>query len=406
MIVFSRRAMCVLPAALVIAAPLLIAGCGGGGSQKAVALPLPSATASPVPTPAPTPTPSPSTGAVLSRRVLATYTRAQIDATVRRIGLSGVAPAQNDVQLLAVTYSTTNVRGQSTVASGLLAFPVAVSAAPLVVYHHGTVFAKNEAPSNPANAEGLAAAALFASQGYAVAAPDYLGLGESTEPQTFGYAAGLVPTSLDIVRAAHRVAQTQDTVLSSQLFLTGYSEGGYATLAVQKAMQETSTGEFTVTASAPMAGPYDLSGTTLRNFLNAPTPLTVAFVAGIVSQDNFIGGFYARESEVFAAPYNDGRVSQLFGGSFSNPQVLAALPDAPAALFTPAFLADVTQNPASPVNVFLRANDVYDFTPVAPTRFFHGGGDTTVRLPTRRLRLPECRRGARQKFPWSMSAIP
>ena len=373
-VIFSRRAAwCGLVCAVLA---FFAAGCGGSGT-RAVILPAPSPSAAP--TPAPTPSPSPGT-TLISHRVTAVYTAAQIDAAVRQTGILGVAPAQNAVQLLYVTYSTTTPNGQKTVASGLVALPAAapVSPAPLVVYHHGAVFGRTEVPSQPTNTEGLAVSALFAAQGYAVAAPDYVGLGVSTEPQTFGRAAALVPPSLDLVRAARSVAALQQIPLSAQLFLTGYSEGGYATLAVQKAMQDANSAEFSVTASAPLAGFYDLSGTTLRGFLDAPTPLTTAVVAEILIQNNAVGDFYASENEVFAPPYNDGRLSALFDGTHASNQVLAVFSPNSAAVFAPAYLSEIAQNPNHPVNVFLRANDVYDFTPVAPTRFFHGGADPII----------------------------
>ena len=43
-----------------------------------------------------------------------------------------------------------------------------------------------------------------------------------------------------------------------KLFLTGHSEGGYVTVAVQKELETNPVDGLTVTASAPSAGPYDL----------------------------------------------------------------------------------------------------------------------------------------------------
>ena len=43
---------------------------------------------------------------------------------------------------------------------------------------------------------------------------------------------------------------------TDELFLLGYSEGGYATMALHRELQQFHSDEFTVTASAPMAGPW------------------------------------------------------------------------------------------------------------------------------------------------------
>ena len=47
---------------------------------------------------------------------------------------------------------------------------------------------------------------------------------------------------------------------NQQLFLSGYSQGGHGTMAAHQ-MLEADYPNIPVTASAPMAGPYDLSNT-------------------------------------------------------------------------------------------------------------------------------------------------
>ena len=47
---------------------------------------------------------------------------------------------------------------------------------------------------------------------------------------------------------------------NEQLFLEGYSEGGYVTMAAVKEIEENLSHEFNITMSFPMAGAYDLSG--------------------------------------------------------------------------------------------------------------------------------------------------
>ena len=46
---------------------------------------------------------------------------------------------------------------------------------------------------------------------------------------------------------------------NEQLFLTGYSQGGHACMATQKKLEEEYTNQFTITASSPMSGAYDIS---------------------------------------------------------------------------------------------------------------------------------------------------
>ena len=69
-------------------------------------------------------------------------------------------------------------------------------------------------------------------------------------------------TVIDMLRASkHFCNQFEDIQYNSQLYLAGYSEGGYATMAAVKEIEENHTDEFNITISFPMAWAYDLSGT-------------------------------------------------------------------------------------------------------------------------------------------------
>ena len=96
-------------------------------------------------------------------------------------------PARNAVNLYRVTYnSVVPERGNKPiVATGLLALPDAPAAQlPLVSYQHGTVYGKDEVPSNPDKSpETAVMIAQFAGQGYALIGADYFGMGASTEQE-------------------------------------------------------------------------------------------------------------------------------------------------------------------------------------------------------------------------------
>ena len=134
---------------------------------------------------------------------------------------------------------------------------------PIVLYAHGTHpdkafnIADLEASGN---GEGLLMAAVFAAEGYIVVAPNYVGYDTST----LGYHPYLngeqqsndMIDALTAARSALPTADAPATTDGGQLLVTGYSQGGYVAMATHRALQE--AGE-TVTASAPMSGPYALS---------------------------------------------------------------------------------------------------------------------------------------------------
>ena len=338
----------------------VLAGCGGGGGTT-------------------NPASGKTRGEVIRYRQVAAYSKAQINAALTLAGQPDLAPVPYAVAVYEVVYATPDVRGAISQASGMVAVPREASGArPLVAYFHGTQTLRTDVPSNPKNQEGQGTTFLFASAGYVVACPDYLGLGQSPGRQTFEQAAPLASCNVDMLRAARHVAEAVSVGLNGQLFLCGYSEGGYATLATQRALEADYANEFTVTASAPMAGPYDLSGTMFAAVFDpntaAKTPL---YIAGILLAFNDAYSLYQNPSEVFAAPY-DSRVAGLFDGTHTGDAVSAGLASTAEALLRPEFAQALRADANHPLRAALRANDVYDFRPVAPVRLFHGKADRNV----------------------------
>ncbi len=171
------------------------------------------------------------------------------------------------VDFYDLSFATVGGAGETTESSGALMVPTGAAPAcsgprPIVLYAHGTEFLQtaNIADiTNPANAEGALIAAAFAAQGYIVVAPNYAGYDIST----LGYHPYLNATQqsgemLDALSAARTVLPktlSSATSDSGKLFLTGYSQGGHVAMATQRAMLAAG---MTVTAAAPMSGPYAL----------------------------------------------------------------------------------------------------------------------------------------------------
>ncbi len=177
------------------------------------------------------------------------------------------------VTVYNLPYATVGGRDEAATASTALMVPTGsvakcTGARPVVLYGHGTNPAKPynlaslAADGNPAYYEGLMLAAFYAAQGYIVVAPNYAGYDTSDLP----YHAFLVARqqSRDMLDALH-AARTALPLLpsleapvaaDSRLFLTGYSQGGHVAMATHRAMQEAG---ISVTASAPMSGPYALA---------------------------------------------------------------------------------------------------------------------------------------------------
>jgi hypothetical protein len=171
------------------------------------------------------------------------------------------------VDFYYITFWTLGGAGETTESSGALMVPTGAAPAcsgprPIVEYAHGTNADKalNIADiTNTSNTEGALIAAMFAAHGYIVVAPNYAGYDIST----LGYhpfvnavqQSGEMRDILTAARTALPNTLSAATSDNGQLFLTGYSEGGYVAMATLRAMQ--AAGE-KVTAAAPMSGPYAL----------------------------------------------------------------------------------------------------------------------------------------------------
>src|SRR5688572_2832327 len=111
----------------------------------------------------------------VSATPLQTISRLQGRVLLRLAGVSAI-PISYDVDCYRVVYRTRDARGREITASGLLALPRDVRPRRLVSFQHGTTTSRDAVPS-ALDATGKAAALVFAGSGYALIAPDYLGLG-------------------------------------------------------------------------------------------------------------------------------------------------------------------------------------------------------------------------------------
>jgi len=138
-----------------------------------------------------------------------------------------------NVNTYKVIYKTIDTKGVLINVSGLLAIPKknAGQPSPRLSLHHGTIFLDQQAPSF--NHQVDATSVIAASMGYIVTEADYIGYGESVgqlHPHT--HKDTLSGAAIDLLRASKTWLMQQNIAENGQLFLGGYSEGGYTTFAV------------------------------------------------------------------------------------------------------------------------------------------------------------------------------
>jgi dienelactone hydrolase len=343
------------------------------------------------------------------------------------------------VLIYKIQYETVGGANEPTTASAALMIPSGLGssctgARPVVLYAHGTSTDRTFDMTDLSNAEALGMAAIFASQGYIVVAPNYAGYDTSI----LAYHPYLIATqqskdmidALTAARTALPIASATLTRDTGRLFITGYSQGGYVAMATHRAMEAAG---MSVTASAPMSGPYALAAFADAVFygaVNGGAPISTTLL--ITAYQHAYGNIYASASDVFEPQYVSGietllpttlTRSELYAqGKLPEYALFSATPPAPqfanitpptapanlAPLFALGFgsgnlilnsyrlsyLEDAVQNPDGgfpavttgvaaaapqlPWRQALKRNDLRNWTPVAPVQLCGGADDPVV----------------------------
>ncbi len=299
--------------------------------------------------------------------------------------------AYYDVQCFQLLYTTHNTAGQLDTVSGLVAIPLDPSRTfPRLLYQHGTSTSKTDVPSfadlSKSNEEGTRAL-LFASLGFVTLMPDYLGLGVSKGFHPYVHAASESWVAADMLRAFTAFAQAYDVHTHEQLFVTGYSQGGHASMAFHRDAESLWAGEFTVTAAAHLSGPYSI-GEVMRDLvLSDKVYMYPAYIPNtLIGYQGVYGDIYDSLQEVFRdryvgkiTEYRDGKINLVsLQGWLIAQLVLYEFACKPTRLFRPEYLQAVVNEPGHPLNVALRDNNVYAWAPKAPTRLYYCSGDDQV----------------------------
>lgn len=284
--------------------------------------------------------------------------------------LPGPLPIRCGMRSFAVEYWTLDHAGRPLRASGLYAEPTCADARAVVSYQHGSVSRREDVPS-ALNTEGLAAAAVFAGGGYLVLAPDYPGLGRSSGTHPYLQSGPTARAARDLLTAGRTLAEARGRPWPEDLLLAGFSQGGHATVALQRALEADPQPHSTLLAVAAGSAPFDLAGVAFPWALAGASRDHAAYLARLVHGLASVEGRALEET--LREPWAS-RVPGLFDGAFDEDD----LPRDPRELFTDAFLAAHDAGEETWLHRALAVHSTHDFTPRAPLRVYSGSRDETV----------------------------
>jgi hypothetical protein len=318
-----------------------------------------------------------------------------------------------------ITYGAINVGGAPVTVSGGIVVPelAAASIKGIVLFFHGTTVQRSNVPSNFITAgnpggsySGMLLAAVWASQGYVVVMPDFIGLGDDTaDPHPYViYPQEDAQSGLAMVKAA-RTYLAGKVSGRMPLFITGYSEGGAYALEAAHLMQNNpryaSALKVKLKDTVPISGAFDLTGTMLpylfynissadnpwfslspltsalsKPYLSADLALSFAHYGAISPTDIVVDPFYVCTENNLPDCGTSGNIDGLYyeANITDTTAVLAMVGQATQTawtsdnnslqpLLTPAYAAALMDgDPANPLYAQLLKGNTYQFTPNFP----------------------------------------
>ncbi len=291
------------------------------------------------------------------------YTVEQLKKRWKDAGIPEIiAPVKYDVDIYEVIYNTCWHDSSCVKASGLYFVPKTTREVPLVVYHHGTQIEKFRGVEIGGE---LGICMGFATDGYAVAYSDYIGLGKGDKFHLYHHVQTEANASMDLVRAVRIFNETNNIKLNNLLFTTGYSQGGHATMAFQKVVEADPilNKEFKITASSPMSGAYDLTGVQEKNMFEPYSH--PGYLPYLMVSFQEVYGLYDNLADAFVEPY-DSILPPMFNGQYSMGDINNKMPSIPKDVIKPEIIEAYIKNENFPFKVALKQNSTHNWVPKTP----------------------------------------
>ncbi|MGB1217612.1 MAG: alpha/beta hydrolase family protein, partial [Saprospiraceae bacterium] len=279
------------------------------------------------------------------------------------------------VDVYDVAYETEWIDGSRIKATGLYFVPVKPKKdAATLIYNHGTIVD----PDREIDFNGESTILrMFATDGYAVIAPDYVGLGGGDKQHLYHHAKTEAYAGIDFLKIVPEIDKAIGLKRNEQLFITGYSQGGHATMAVHRELQNNHP-NVNITATSPMSGAYDLSGVQseiMEIEYSQPHYLPYLMLGYTIAYDIYpMDEFY---DTVFRSPWNE-KIPGMFDGSMNRGEINDALPKVPKDMMNEELYEQYANDPDFFFKKLLEQNNMYDWKPEVPVQICYCENDEEV----------------------------
>ena len=237
--------------------------------------------------------------------------------------------------------------------SGLMSVPTKRSVRGTVLWMHGTNFDRSTSVSAPSLQEGIFLSAVFAGGGYLYLAPDLVGLGVSKDTQAYLYNPSTIDVTLDLLRAAQTITQGLNRAWNSDLFVTGFSQGGHDAVVIARELERLNHPQWRVKAVAGIEGTYNLAELTFPLLMRGVAPGDSSYLTNLALA---CARYYDQSLETVLNPASADRARSLFDGDHVK-QIVNHMPADPREMFTPEYLMAFDQHQPNWFLGALQANE-------------------------------------------------
>jgi pimeloyl-ACP methyl ester carboxylesterase len=321
----------------------------------------------------------------VSKELAISYNRGYINSLLDVVAgsvpeVSSLKPlVVSDVNVYKIVYKTT-VNGNQIEASGLVSVPSTPGDYPVLSFQNGTNTVNAYSPSEFAINYPYQLVEILASMGYIVVMADYPGFGESYNiPHPYLVAEPTVSSLIDMLYAVKElsVSELDGITLINDYYLLGYSQGGWATLELHKAIEQDFSNDFNLKGSVCGAGPYNIF-LLMQGMLNSTTYPMPIYIGYIINAYTAYGQFTNPVTDILNEPYAS-RLSSLYNGILDSDEINARLTTSLSGLITPGFLSGFASSAKyTTVREALSRNSIAPWKSVKPLLLIHGEKDTSV----------------------------
>ena len=311
--------------------------------------------------------------------LLYTYSKDSLESFYKKNKIPQIiTPVENAVDMYAITYKGEWLDGSLINAKGVLYIPKTEEPKAEMAYCHGTRISVKQGYG--INDLEQLVPIMHAADGYISYFPFYYGLGGGDKEHIYHHSETEALSVIYMIKACREeLFEKIGTKTNGQLFLTGYSQGGHASFATHKMLESDRFPEIKITASSPMSGAYDMTGTQSKSMFqkyDRPHYLPYLLISYSYAYRNlWDGDIYS----VFTPPY-DKQIKKYF----KQPRKMdygvidSILPNYPSEMIIDSLVNVFRTDTNLLFTKKLAENNLHDWKPEAPSQLCACYGDNEV----------------------------